>query len=266
LTSESDIIVERKGAVCTLTINRPEKRNALTPECLARMADVLDSLADDGSVRAVVLRGAGERVFSAGYDITALPTDSGVAERLDPGAESPLERTIQAMRRFPYPVIAMLNGDAFGGACELAICCDIRIQAKHARMGMPPAKLGLVYPYAGYRRFLALLGLSRALEIFLTGRTYDSAQCLGLGLVNYVVPAEQLSPFTYDMAEEIADNAPLSLRGSKAALYKIAETPVLTSSEEVELQSLFVRSLQSEDVKEGKRAFREKRKPRFQGR
>lgn len=263
---DAELIVAEAGAVCTLTIHRPEKRNSLTPACLDGMATTLDRLAQEDRTRAVVIRGAGERVFSAGYDITALPTDPDLRAKGVPGGESPLDRTIGAIRGFPYPVIAMLNGDAFGGGCELAVACDIRIAAERARMGMPPAKLGLVYPYAGYKRFLSVLGLARALEVFLTGRVYASSQCLAMGLVHYVVSNDSLEAFTYAMAEEISGNAPMSLRGSKTALYKISESLAAAPAEEAKLRDLFLQSLGSEDLREGKQAFLEKRKPRFRGR
>jgi enoyl-CoA hydratase/carnithine racemase len=133
-------------------------------------------------------------------------------------------------------------------------------------MGMPPAKLGLVYPYQGYRRFLTVLGFARTLEIFLTGRTYDSQSCLKMGLVNYVVDDADFETYTYDLAGELVDNAPLSLQGTKSALYKIAEYPRLKKDNEDALRALFIQSLQSEDMKEGKRAFLEKRNPHFKGR
>jgi len=266
MKGESEILVKREGAICTLVINRPEKRNLLTSDCLGNMTNLLDSLSKEGSVRAVVLRGSGQKAFSAGYDVSALPTRPSPDREESLKESSPLEQTLQAIRNFPYPVIAMINGDAYGGGCELAIGCDIRVAVKGAKMGMTPAKLGLVYPYPGYRRFLTVLGFNRTLEIFLTGRKYDTESCLRMGLVNYVVEEEHLESFTYELAREIAENAPLSLQGTKYALYKIAEYPHLEKKEEEELRSLFIKSLQSEDMEEGKRAFIEKRKPRFKGR
>jgi enoyl-CoA hydratase/carnithine racemase len=230
------------------------------------MARALGALSQEEGVRAVVIRGAGNRAFSAGYDSSSLPT------RPSPDLEAalkeapPLEQALKAIEAFPYPVLAMLSGHAYGGGCELAIGCDIRIASVSAKIGMPPAKLGLVYPYPGYRRFLRALGFSRTLEIFLTGRTYDSRQCLEMGFVNHVVEDEELEPFTYAMAREISENAPLSLKGTKFALYRMAGSPDLKGEEEDEIRSLFLQSLQSEDLEEGRRAFKEKRKPLFKGR
>ena len=264
--NEGELLVHKDGAICTLVINRPKKNNFLTPDCLLKMTETLEELSREGSIRAIVIRGSGEKAFSAGYDISSLPIKPS-SDREEPLKETPpLEKALRAIRDFPYPVIAMLNGYAYGGGCDLAIGCDIRVAAKRIKMGMPPVKLGLVYPYPGYRRFLKVLGFSRTLEIFLTGRQYDSQTCLNMGLVNYVVENAELEAFTYKLAREIAENSPLSLRGTKYALYKISDYPTLDKEQEEEIRSLFIQSLQSEDIEEGKQAFMEKRKPRFKGR
>lgn len=263
--AQSDLLVREEGAICTLVINRPDKRNRLSPECLEEMASVVGRLTSEDRVRVLIVRGAGDQAFSAGYDISALPSNPGPELEAALRQKPPMERAVQALRDFPYPVIAMLNGHALGGGCELAISCDIRIAARRIRMGMPPAKLGLVYPYTGLRRFLAVLGLSRTLELFLTGRTYDAEACLRMGLVNELVEDEELEGYTYTLAGEMSENAPLSLRGNKWALYRITDFPVIEKEVEEEIRSLFVRSLQSEDLAEGRQAFAEKRRPRFHG-
>ena len=265
MEDNSELLIQKAGAICTLVINRPQKKNLLTASCLQKIAQTLEDLAGKTTIRVVVIRGVGNEAFSAGYDITALPTDPS-KELADSLKETPpLELACRAIQRFPYPVIAMINGFAYGGGCELAVSCDIRVAVKHAKMGMPPAKLGIVYPYSGYRRFMTVLGFSRTLELFLTGRHYDSMRCLHMGLVNYVIEEQELESFTYDLAGEISENAPISLKGTKFALYKIAAYPQLDKKDEEQLQSLFVRSLGSQDLKEGKLAFKEKRKPRFTG-
>ena len=262
----AQLLVKAVGNIRTLTINRPEKRNFLTPGFLREMTDTLLALGSDMNVKTIVIRGAGCEVFSAGYDITALPLKTGSGTSAPIQNISPLEGALQAILNFPYPVIAMINGHAFGGGCELAVACDIRIGRNDITMGMPPARLGLVYPPAGFRRFLRVLGFSRTLEMFLTGRQYDSRSCLNMGLLNYVVEADRLEAFTHDLAREISENAPLALRGTKTALYKIVEATALSKQEETRLTALFANSLQSEDFNEGKRAFMEKRNPRFKGR
>ena len=261
--SKTQLLSRRDNRICTLTINRPEKHNFLTSGLLQEMAMMVSELGCDPDIRALIIRGAGETSFSAGYDISAIPIKN------DQGSEKPienissLENALQALRNFPYPVIAMVNGHAFGGGCELAVACDIRIGRHGIAMGMPPAKLGLVYPPAGFRRFLMVLGFAKTLEMFLTGRRYDSHNCFRMGLLSELVAPDCLKTATYDMATEISQNAPLALRGTKRALYKMAETTVLSEDEESKLAALFARSLTTEDLQEGKRAFMEKRKPRF---
>jgi len=261
-----ELLVEREGAVCTLIIHRPEKRNLLTQPCLDRLTRVMAGLEKEDAVRTVVIRGAGDRAFSAGYDIASLPVRPPSEAEEVPADDPPLERALRSISAFPYPVVAMINGLALGGGCELAVACDIRVMARGAVMGMPPARLGLVYPYEGLRRFLRVLGFSRTLELFLTARQYDSAACLRMGLVNEVVEDEELETHTRRLASEMAGHAPLSLRGMKSALYRVADHPVLPEEEVKAIRSLFVRSLQSEDMTEAKRAFLEKRTPRFKGR
>jgi enoyl-CoA hydratase/carnithine racemase len=266
LSDDKELIVEQQGVVCTLSINRPDKHNLLTPECLNEIVHTLEILTKGDTARVVIIKGAGEKAFSAGYDIAALPVKPSSDSEADLKDDPPLERALRSIRDYPYPVIAMINGLAIGGGCELAITCDIRIASCSVRMGMPPAKLGLVYPYDGLRRFVSVLGLSRTLEIFLTARTYTGGDCLRLGLVNEVVDDSKLEEHTYHIAQMISENAPFSLRGMKSALYRIAQYPLLEEMDEQAIKSLFIQSLQSEDMAEAKTAFLEKRKPRFKGR
>ena len=260
------LLIRRRKKICTLTINRPEKHNFLTSGLLQEMTMMVSELGCDPDIRALIIRGAGETSFSAGYDISAIPIKNDQNPEKPIENISPLENALQAIRNFPFPVIAMVNGHAFGGGCELAVACDIRIGRHGIAMGMPPAKLGLVYPPVGFRRFLMVLGFAKTLEMFLTGRQYDSHNCLRMGLLNELVAPDDLKTATHDMATEISQNAPLALRGTKRALYKMAETTGLSEDEESELAALFARSLMTEDLQEGKRAFMEKRKPCFKGR
>jgi len=159
----------------------------------------------------------------------------------------------------------MLNGDALGAGCLLAIYCDIRIAAGHIRMGMPTPKMGLVPGAEAFNRFIKVLGYNYTLELFLTGRFYDSRTCLQMGLVNHIVERDELKSFTYEMARELAANAPLALRHSKFMINKIAEAAPIDLESQALFQKLVNEAAQSDDHEEAKQAFKEKRKPRFIG-
>jgi enoyl-CoA hydratase/carnithine racemase len=259
-----NLLVVKKGAICTVIINNPRKRNALTPECLFDIARTFDDFSHDQALKAVILRGAGQEAFSAGADISSMPTreDSAVFKENGGG----YSQAFEAIQRFPLPVIAMLYGYTLGAGCILAMGCDIRLASKNVKMGIPTSRMGLLTDYRVFRRFLTVLGYSAALEIFLTGQHYEGQECLMMGLVNHLLDHDQLEPYTYKLAEEIIHCAPLSLRGSKYILTRIAENPIL-SLEELETFSFLSRqATESDDHEEAKRAFKEKRKPRFTGR
>jgi enoyl-CoA hydratase/carnithine racemase len=208
---------ELDGAVATLTLNRPQRLNAIVPALIEDLEAALDGAEADDAVRAIRLRGAG-RAFCAGYDIEEL-----LAEGYDDGEEAahPFAAALQAIEAYPYPVVAALNGATIGGGLELAIACDLRIAAGTVQLGMPPAKLGVVYATAGLNRFLTTIGGARTRELFLTGRRIDAATAERWGLVNAVVEAEALPEAALALAREIAGNAPLSLRGNKAGIREL---------------------------------------------
>lgn len=262
---EQTLLVEKKERVCTVIFNRPEKRNALTPVMLFQFADLLNSLKEEGEIRCLVLRGAGDKAFSAGYDISEIPKDMTPEMAAAFKAKNPLHSGLQSIIDFPYPVIAMLNGHAFGAACDLAMTCDLRIAAEKAQMGLPPAKLGIIYQPGGILRMINIVGLANAKEIFFTGRSYPAPKAKEMGLVNYVLPQDQLASFTYEMAREISENAPLSLRGMKVIFNKIFLSQKLSPKDAEEIEALRLQAFNSEDIKEGQRAFKEKRKPVFKG-
>lgn len=255
---------EKKGYVLTLTLNRPEKRNSLSPELLFRMAETLDRFAREDQVRTVIVQGAGDQAFSAGYDMNALPTE-GKAGSQGQDPHAPLERGLQSILNFPYPIIALVNGYAFGAGCELALCCDLRIGVEETRMGMPPAKLGVVYPVKGLDRFVKRLGLARTKELFFTGRYYSASQAREMGLLDYVVPQSRVNEFTHELAGEISRNAPLSLKGTKRILNLLTRDLHLAEKDLQEADGIVDQAFTSQDLQEGKAAFQQGRKPDFKG-
>ncbi len=255
------LLEARRGRVAVFTFNRPEKRNALDPELLFALGDRLAALAAEGDIRCVVLRGAGDEAFSAGYDIGRIP---GGRDR-PPRQGNPLDYGLQAVHDFPYAVIAMIRGFALGAGCHLAAACDLRLASATARFGMPPVKLGVVYPVEGYRLFVRLVGLAAAKELFLTGRQIDASRALEIGLVHRVLPDDELEPYTMALAEEIAEeNAPLAVRASKRILDRLSEGP-LSEEDEREFRRLMAEAFASHDLREARAAFAEKRRPRFSG-
>jgi enoyl-CoA hydratase/carnithine racemase len=243
-----------------VTIHRPSKRNTLTDEALAELTAAFDDLEGDASIRCVLLRGAGEEAFSAGYDLTTLSETDSVAET------DHLHALLDRVERYPFPVVALLRGYAVGGGCELALACDIRVAGDDVRMGMPPARLGLVYPMAGFARFQRGVGLTATQEIFYSGRMYPASDCRRLGLATIVVPAAEAEGEALRLVREIADHAPLSLKGTKRILRHLSLGPAASPEDEAELTALFRVSLSTQDLAEGKKALAERRKPIFVGR
>jgi len=248
--------------ICFITLNNPDKRNLLTISMLKKLTGLFNKLSDTDEIRCVVINGQGGKAFSSGYDISAIKNDDMMREFT---SGHPLEECFKAIENFPYPVIAMINGHIFGAGLELAVTCDIRICADHVKLGMPPAKLGVVYSYSGTKKFLNLIGPSNTRELFLTGRAINAERAEKMGLVNHTIPNEYLNQFTTEMAEEISNNAPLSLKTMKQ-LVNIWQRNQTTTIEDKELiKTLFKEVQNSEDYIEGQKAFEEKRKPIFKG-
>ncbi|MBA3264221.1 MAG: enoyl-CoA hydratase/isomerase family protein [Thermoleophilaceae bacterium] len=245
--------------VARLTISNPERRGALDHELLDALGEYTRTLA----ARCLVIRGSGV-VFSAGYDIGGFEEGrfEESAERL---VAHPFQHAIEALDAYPYPVLGQINGHAIGGGLELALACDFRIAARGVKLGMPPAKLGLIYSHTGLRRFIDVCGVANTAELFYVGRNVDAERAERMGLVNEVVDPWQLDEHVLDLAAEIAANAPLSLAGNKRVIRALRGQP-LPAEVEQELIELRESCFRSEDFREGVRAFAEKRKPRWQGR
>ena len=254
---------EDRGPVRVLTLENLQKRNALDFASLAELEEACAAAARDG-VRCLVFRGAGEKAFCSGFDIAAIPTGPQEGDRPDLA----VERAMEAVEAVPCPTIAFLNGAAFGAGAELAATCDLRVARPGVQLGMPPAKLGVVYAPAGLRRFLHLVGPARARELFFTGRPVDADVALDIGLVDRLVPADQAEGAALALAEEIAGNAPLAVQGMKRILRLLAAAAErgFTADERAEIGQLRRRAFESDDVREGRAAFLEKRSPRFRGR
>ena len=248
-------------------MNRPEKKNSLSPELVQSLLTTLEKLSGDDTIRVIVIRGSGgDQAFCSGYDIGSLPTKT--SDDADANLErlSMVESLFKAIVHYPWPVIAMLNGAAFGAGFELAICCDIRIGAEDIRIGMPPVKLGIVYPWSGLKRFIQVIGLQTTREMFFTGGAYEGSQLKQMGLVDHLVSRRKLEAFTYQMAETIAGNAPLALKGTKKVINLILDTLQLENKNRIAAESITDEAFLSEDLKEGRLAFLEKRSPQFKGR
>ncbi len=264
--SDDVVLMEKKGHVATIILNRPEKRNSLNPEMLLKMATLFQELALSDDIRTVVIRGQGDRSFSSGYDLSEIPTDVPPELTEELTRKNPLEIGFEALERYPYPVIAMIDGYAYGAGCELAMTCDLRIASDTSKMGIPPSRLGLVYRPEGIQKFINIMGVAHAKEAFFTGRFYDIHQAREMGMVNHVVPKTDLHAFTYTLAEEIADNAPLAVKGHKRIFNCLHHHQGIRPEDREEIKNIILTSLNSEDLKEGTLAFLGKRKARFKGR
>jgi enoyl-CoA hydratase/carnithine racemase len=250
---------EPAAGVARLTISNPDRRGALDHEILDALAEHSRTL----DARCLVIRGSGP-VFSAGYDIGNLE-DSGFEETAERLVAHPFQDAIEALEEYSYPVIGQINGHAIGGGLELALTCDIRVAARGAKLGMPPAKLGLIYSHTGLLKFMRACGPANTAELFFVGRNVDAERGERMGLVNEVVNPNELDDRVLELASEIAGNAPLSLAGNKRILRALS-AHALPPDVERELIDLRESCFRSEDFREGVRAFAEKRRPVWRGR
>jgi enoyl-CoA hydratase/carnithine racemase len=261
------LLIDEPGeGIVRLTISNPAKRNALDHPILDAITATLAELSAEGAgARCIVITGA-NGMFSAGYDIGEIPAEE-FEERAERLVAHPFTEAIDALEAFPYPTLAMLPGHTIGGGLELALSCDLRVAQDGIKLGMPPAKLGLVYSHTGLRRFIDAIGAARTRELFLLGRYIDAPTALAWGLVSRVAIGEQLQALTLELAAELAGNAPLSQKGNKRVIAALLSAEGELGPEvEQELIELRRASFASQDMREGMRAFAEKRAPRWLGR
>ncbi len=256
-----NLLVERRGRTALVTVNRPNVRNALNRDTVRELGLCFEELGGDAEVRAVILTGAGEKAFVAGADINELATRTPLA-----GKESSLhgQGVLNRIENLGKPVIAAIIGYALGGGCEIAMACTLRIASENAKLGQPEVKLGIIPGYGGTQRLPRLVGAGRAHQLVLTGEQITAQEALRIGLVNEVVPAAELLPRCEAIAAQIAANAPAAVRLAMEAVNRGLD---MALADGLFLEAtLFGLSCATEDMKEGTRAFLEKRAANFGGR
>ncbi|MBI4337486.1 MAG: enoyl-CoA hydratase/isomerase family protein [Chloroflexi bacterium] len=259
-----DIIVQTTDGIATVTLNRPDQRNAISFAMWGELKHIATELEANSDVRVVVFTGAGDEAFSAGADIKDFKIfrkDAASAKNYSPASEGAMD-LIEAMSK---PTIALIKGYCVGGGCALATSADIRIATDSARLGIPAAKLSIAYGFQEMRRLVNVVGPAGARYILLTARLMDAQEALRIGLVSQVVPLAEIEEYTYRLAREMAALGPLSHRYNKAILRTVLENPALRDLTP-EQATLPYQVFDSQDFQEGRRAFLEKRKARFEGR
>ena len=257
------IQVEHDGAIATVVFNRPKMRNAISLAMWSEIAAVTDALAKDDSVRAIVYRGAGRQAFASGADISEFQDNrKDTATALAYNKET--EGAYTAIRLCPKPTVAMVFGYCMGGAMAVAMACDLRFAAKGSRFGIPAARLSIIYGLDPVHQLVDLVGPAYAKDILYSARTVEDDEALRIGFIQRLVPPDELEALTYEYLRTVAANAPLSVRGTKTQVQAIFEG--VTDAHRERLRGMGLETFESEDYKEGTRAFLEKRPPRFQGR
>lgn len=259
----SDILVRQDGTIATVTFNRPRLRNAISLAMWAEIARITGELSRDDGVRAIVYRGAGTDAFASGADISEFKEN-----RKDTATALHYNETTAAaygsIRDCPKPTVAMIFGYCMGGAMAVAMACDLRFAAEGSRFGIPAAKLSIIYPTESVAQLVQLVGPAYAKDILYSGRTVGDREALHIGFIQRLVVPDELEKVTYEYLHVVADNAPLSVRGSKATIQACLDG--LTPAHRKHIHDLAMEAFESEDYKEGTRAFLEKRSPRFTGR
>lgn len=261
MTSAPTVLVRQDGAVATLTLNRPDRLNALDLATWRLLGDEMRRLDGDDSLRAVVLRGAGDKAFASGADIAAFPVErSTVGEARHYGQT--MQRALDAISGCRHPTVALIEGVCVGGGLEIAACCDLRICGRSSRFGVPINRLGLTMAYGELAALLDLAGPSATREILLEGRVFDAEHALRIGLVTRVMEDAAVETEAYATARRIAEGAPLVARWHKKFIRRLGDRRPLSNEEFDESYA----AVGTEDYREGVRAFLEKRRPRFSGR
>lgn len=261
-TLTDKLVAKKEGGIGWIIFNNPARHNAVSFEMWQSIPMVLDAYAKDPEVRVIILKGAGEKAFVAGADISQFK-EKRTGEDAVREYNAASDKASEALRECPKPTIAMIRGYCIGGGLGLAVSCDIRIATDLARFAMPAARLGLGYDLAGMRRFVQVLGPSFTKEMFYTARQFDAAEARAMGLVNRTISDGEIENFTRDYAETIAANAPLTIAAVK---FIVGELQKEESGRNLErCTELVERCFASRDYEEGRRAFMEKRRPAFTG-
>ena len=262
-TLSEKLVATKENGIGWIIFNNPARHNAVSLEMWQALSEVLNAYAEDREVRVIILRGEGEKAFVAGADISQFKEKRSSPEAVQ-HYNTTADDAAEALRSSPKPTIAMIRGYCIGGGTGIAVNCDIRIAAEDAKFGVPAAKLGLGYRFAGIKRLADVVGPSFAAEIFYTGRQFNGQEALQMGLVNRLVPVAELERYTRDFAATLASNAPLTIASVKRALLEYGKDP---AQRDLALcQKMVDDCYASEDYKEGQTAFMEKRKPAFTGR
>jgi enoyl-CoA hydratase len=255
-----NLLLQHREGVATITINRPDKLNALNHETIAELSDTIEQIRSDVTVKVVIITGSGDKAFVAGADITEIHQLNALEAHAFAEKGQELMRAIENL---PKPVIAMINGYALGGGMELALACHLRVANEQAKMGLPEIKLGIIPGFGGTQRLVRLVGRTQALGLILSGDPVDAKRAHQLGLVNEVTPSDTLVDTTQALARKLALCAPHAVAGILESVIKGNEIGLEAG---LALETArFSMCCASEDMKEGTQAFMEKRAPKFQG-
>ncbi len=261
-TTTEKLIARKDGAIGWVIFNNPEKRNAMSMDMTKAMGDALEDYAHDPAVRVVILKGAGDKSFVSGADISEFKEKRSTPETME-AYNAASNRAARALRECPKPTIAMIRGFCMGGGMGTAVACDLRIASDDSRFGVPAAKLGVGYRYERLKQLEDLVGPSFTMEIFYTGRQFSAPEALQMGLINRMLPAAELEKYVLDYATIIANNAPLTIAAVKRSVIEMAKE---AGERDVALCNRMADNcFSSADYVEGRDAFIQKRKPAFQG-